>query len=249
MLIDDVECQVLDWKVHKMLCSSINEPSPGPEYRRVILFPAEGQQPRLEWMKVWEVDFGEAKYEEWARKAYFGDDPVEMYSVCRNNIQARNTFDDDQNGIMIWISGNACMKSHNEAVRAVTRAGVCAYCWKGPVLAMRKIGQEGGIEGYVDFTVRDLRSIADFFTSSWRKNQYDNANKRLLACMRSSDSMVDRGIPEYRELAIDQANSIFSKTGGGIANLLGIPLLIETVSVPELAQMMPRLTQFRQSSC
>ena len=226
MLNDIVECQALDWKIHKMLCSSINDAKPGPEYRRVLLFPEQGEQPRFEWMKVTEVPSETEGFEDWDRDQFFGDTIVERYPILRNHIQARNTFEDDHDGIHVWVDGQGINTPRNQAVRAVTRGLTCSHNWRGPILATRKAGRDPSVKWYVDIDSRDFRSIADFFTAAWRQDGHDNSEKRALACMMPCSSMVSKGATEYCQVVIDQANSIYSREGSAIANLLGTPLLI-----------------------
>lgn len=48
-------CQKQDWKYHKMLCkSSVGtefrlDSRPGPDYRRIIVFPVDQKQPAWDW--------------------------------------------------------------------------------------------------------------------------------------------------------------------------------------------------------
>ena len=226
MLKDIVECQALDWKIHKMLCSSINDTKPGPEYRRVLLFPEQGEQPRCEWMKVTEVPSETEDFEDWDRDQFFGNTIVERCPILSNHMQARNTFEDDHDGIYLWFDGQGINKPHNQAVRAVTRSLTCSHNWRGPILATRKAGRDPSVEWYIDIDSRDFRSVADFVTAAWRQNGHHNSEKRALACMMPCSSMMSNGVL-MREIAIDQVNSIYTREGSAVANLLGIPLLIE----------------------
>ena len=210
-----------------MLCSSINNPKPGPEYRRVLLFPEEGEQSHFEWMKVTEVPSNTEGFEDWDRKQFFENKIVQRTSVLRNHVQCRNTFDDDHDEIYLWFDGQGFDKSRNKAVRAVTRGLICSHNWRGPILATRKAGRDPSVEWYVDINSRDFRSIADFVTTAWRQDDHNNSEKRAMACMMPCTSMKLGGASDYSDIVIDQASSIYSREGSAITNLLGIPLHVE----------------------
>lgn len=221
------ECQALDWKVHKMLCSSLSDPKPGPEYRRIIHFPDDEEIPKFSWMKVWEVPDKRESFDEWDREPYFRGQTTERCDLACNHVQARDVRRNDHDAVRLWMTSEAMMLPCNTSIRAVTRAGAASLHWRGPVVAIRTAGRDPAHEWCVDIEMRDVRNVADFLTFAWRGAGKENSHMRVIACAKSSTSMVDAGNLKYTELALDHSNTVFCHRGSAIANLLGIPLLIE----------------------
>ena len=123
---------------------------------------------------------------------YFGELGTDRIHVTHNTLQARDITITNEN--LLFHTKNMNMDDPpNLAIKEFTRGGSCGACFRGPWLVMRQsrthspshltaaeplhtsdeeddLYDDDGktVECYRDISMRDVRSAADFFTTSYR---------------------------------------------------------------------------------
>ncbi|KIW26972.1 uncharacterized protein PV07_06755 [Cladophialophora immunda] len=255
------DCQKLDWKNHKIICPSFREPKPDVtepnkrmngiiddifplrglvNFRRALFFPGRDQPPRFVWVKTWIAYPG---YEQWDKEEFFGESETERVFTAHNSIQARDACRDEDDTLILFFRQDATSHAPNLAVRAFTRAGTCANYFRGPIMLTRGFIDHSGNDHMRDVDMRDARNAADYFSSAYRQGIRDPclANERFLATGVSGPELTTRSgrATKYLECVLDGCDSVFRAEGSGIANLLGIPILIRPYNPPK-----PKRNQF-----
>ncbi len=150
-----VECQQTDWATHKLLCTqfSVLADLPGLNFKRAILFPEEGPNPVVFWMKF-QNEFG-CKTPQ--LKGIMGGAHVARVQNERNFLRGHDT------GVVLqFYTYDSYLDSAsmiNRSILLVTK-GKPSHPWMGPVVVLREqIGDTGLHE---DITLTDFRNIVDF---------------------------------------------------------------------------------------
>ncbi len=261
-MVTITECQRLDWNFHKRICPSFTEskptitdpdehldgvyefmPSLGKvDYKRGLLFPGGDQPPRFVWLKTWITYPG---YETWDKTEYFGEHAPECTYEAHSNIQARDICRDQEEHLFIHHKENTAGESPNLAAKACTRSGNCSYAMKGPIMFMYGWVDRNANTWYDDMDMRDARSAADYFSSAYRQGLKDtNLEKQhfwATFILSREDATRHNMSGKYRDSIKNGCDSIYSAEGSGIANLLGIPILIR----PMQPQIQTNLLGFR----
>jgi hypothetical protein len=183
------------------------------------------------------------------KEVYFGEDWTEKMKTSHNNIQARDIDRDESEQLLFHHKEKIMAEDPNLGVRDFTRAGVCADIFRGPILVTRMGCYADGVEEYRDMDNRDARNAADFFSSAFRLGQKGAGlqDVRVMAIGALFDSILKEGqhfsfLKEkegrlWHTRVLDGCDSIFSAEGSGIANLLGIPILLrrcDELDIPEV---------------
>ncbi|KAJ9609888.1 hypothetical protein H2200_006217 [Cladophialophora chaetospira] len=97
------------------------------------------------------------------------------------------------------------------------------------------------LEEYRDVDMRDVRSAADFFTTEYRGGGTMDQNAVIGAAINSPGAIaLDNTKSKWSYSVFRDSDEIFHCEGSGIANLLGIPVLLRQVSstsAPELGEL------------
>ncbi len=182
------------------------------------------------------------------KEVYFGEDCTDRMKTSHNNIQARDIDRDKAEQLLFHHKENIMAENPNLGVRDFTRAGVCADIFRGPILVTRMGCSADGFEEYRDMDCRDARNAADFFSSAFRLGQKSAGLQdiRVMAIGALYDSILKEGHHfcflkgegrSWHTRILDGCDSIFSAEGSGIANLLGIPILLrrcDELDIPEV---------------
>ena len=225
-------CQALDWKNHKILCEPFNDVSPRDSFRRALFFPAAEGKPRFVWVGVEKHLLGD--YEVFDHSSYFGDSGKDISYSWRNEIQARDMNRDREETLNIYCMANNTEQAANQAIKNFTRAGACSTCFRGPYLVMRHAGKDPAPEYFRDMDMRDVRHAADYFSTFYRSYEKGLLDLRVCAVAILCSADRDRhDLPKYVEKVLNGADPVFGGSGSGIANLLGIPLLLSLVVTPD----------------
>ncbi|KIW75681.1 hypothetical protein Z517_10423 [Fonsecaea pedrosoi CBS 271.37] len=249
-------CQKLDWKNHKIICPSFQEPKPQvteangridgifydflPEvglvdFRRALVFPGDKQPPKFVWVKTWIVHGGSETFDSKPFFDHAGE--TDCIYLAHNSIQARDACRDEKDLLRFFFKDDTSKEPPNLAVQAFTRSGACSKYLKGPIILMCGTVGARGHDHFRDVDMRDSRSAADFFSSAYRSGYGDSCllEKRFvttaIACPEDITSYQLEG--KYHQQVFDGCDSVFQAEGSGIANLLGIPILIRSHIPPK----------------
>ena len=87
-----LDCQRLDWKNHKLLCTSWADfgTPPTPQSRRGLLFPGGDELPRFIWLETEVETMGFYEFFDYKPLFGVGRDLVQNTSMRRNLIQGRD---------------------------------------------------------------------------------------------------------------------------------------------------------------
>jgi hypothetical protein len=171
-----LECQKLDWPLHKTICKTFTAlPSqPSPSHKLAILFPVDSKDPQLIWIECERRrDEDGVAYDMPDTQPHLGienldpeyRDTSEFKNITRNvlrgyslsntvQIIARETF---------LFDGSA----PNVCVRYTTK-GQLRHDWRGPIVVMRQPGTAIDPLFYEDIKAGDLRVAVDYFLSYGR---------------------------------------------------------------------------------
>lgn len=156
------------------------------------------------------------------------ENDVERRTYFYNAVQARYVKREEHENLVIYSKPTG--QSVNTAVRKFTRGGTCSGVFRGPHLILRQGKRADGYEEIRDVDSRDLRNAADFFTVSYRQNEdvLHLEHRRFYVGCIASPVHVQAGIERFSGTMFNGADPVFFGSASGIANLLGIPLLIRT---------------------
>lgn len=175
------ECQVADWKTHKLLCAHLKEFSTAPVkgMRRAILFPADSAKPKFVWIATfWDPTFGQ----EICDVAYLLGDNNQAagWHVMQQN-DCRERF--LQHGIhLVYRDAFKLDGSVLNQSLVVAANGKPCYGWRGPIVAVAKKGNAKNPPYYDDITLHDFRDVVDYLVSFDRSNS-GTLIKRLIDAM------------------------------------------------------------------
>ncbi|KAK5385792.1 hypothetical protein LTR20_005292 [Exophiala xenobiotica] len=241
-----IYCQKMDWKNHKILCSSFKNPKPetdrpGRFFRRGLFFPGGSAPAQFVWVECW-TDFEDTEpiCDQFDRKPYFGQygAAARTFFSEPNPVQARDmTRDSFEFGLHFWCLDLSVAEPPNLGLRTMTRGQACAPNFRGPILVVRHTKKGRNKESYVDIDMRDVRNTADHFSWMYREGTGNMAHlkdQRVLAtgCLCPQDQAQGGSRSKFVQQVIDTCDSIFAAGGSGIANLLGIPLSLRLAQEP-----------------
>ncbi|KAK7905564.1 hypothetical protein LTR67_000287 [Exophiala xenobiotica] len=241
-----IYCQKMDWKNHKILCSSFKNPKPktdrpGRFFRRGLFFPGGSAPAQFVWVECW-TDFEDTEpiCDQFDRKPYFGQygAAARTFFSEPNPVQARDmTRDSFEFGLHFWCLDLSVAEPPNLGLRTMTRGQACAPNFRGPILVVRHTKKGRNKESYVDIDMRDVRNAADHFSWMYREGTGKMAHlkdQRVLAtgCLCPQDQAQGGSRSKFVQQVIDGCDSIFAAGGSGIANLLGIPLSLRLMQEP-----------------
>ncbi len=83
---------------------------------------------------------------------------------------------------------------------------------------------EEDLEDYLNIDMRDLRNVADFVSSSWRRESDPTVDLQASVILRRADCSRERGNADILRHEVGAKHPCFSQQGSGIANLLGLSL-------------------------
>ncbi|KAK5567440.1 hypothetical protein LTR43_007156 [Exophiala xenobiotica] len=238
----------MDWKNHKILCSSFNNPKPKTDrpdgfLRRGLFFPGGSEPAQFVWVECWTKTEGTWPVDMFDPNVYFGGRlPERHYFSDHNPVQARDvTRDNFEFGMQFYCLDLTVGEPPNLGLRTMTRGQACAPNLRGPILVLRT--QKGRSEdSYTDIDMRDVRNAADGFSWMYRKRthmtppfaQDDLLAQRVLVtgclCPQHLAELGTRA--RFTQFAFNGYDVIFAAGGSGIANLLGIPLFLRTAETP-----------------
>jgi hypothetical protein len=169
-------------------------------------------------------------YEHFDYKPLFGVERVgiENSSMMRNLIQGRDISRDGEENLQISCLEDAMQAPRNNVLARFTRSGIMGTNWKGPILAMRYLAIPNHLEHYKHIDMRDVRNVADFFSSNYRGYSDKSITSTACGIFCPADATYYEK-QKYGELNISADHSSYGKQGSGIANLLGIPLHVEVM--------------------
>lgn len=158
------ECQVADWKTHKLLCAHFKEFSTAPakDMRRAILFPADSDKPKFVWIAtVWNPSVGLENSD--AERFIRDDKPSPRWHIVSEN-DHRKRF--TQHCIHLVCGGKLTLDGSVPNRSVIGAAGdKAAYGWRGPIIAVAKDGTGEDPACFGDITLHDFRDVVDFFLS------------------------------------------------------------------------------------
>ena len=222
-LIVGTECQALDWKNHKLLCKSFNLPRPNPNTRRGLYFPGGDEPGRFEWVDVMPDGYVGETID---RKKYLEENGPDRENSVYSQIQARDMTRSSKHRVEFFCRTDTFIQPSNQGVVDFTRAHACGPCWRGPVLAMSMLDSGDSGYRYIDMDMLDVRHAADHFSSSHRARGTQPKTVLVQACIVSCPHDISNGHSPYSERIVVGSDPVFYSGGSGIANLLGLPLLI-----------------------
>jgi hypothetical protein len=97
--------------------------------------------------------------------------------------------------------------------------------WRGPVLATRFLAITGQLRHYKNIDMRDVRNVADYFSSAYRGYSDNSITSTTCAIVCPADAASHKK-QKYSDLSITANHSSYEQQGSGIANLVGIPLQV-----------------------
>ena len=214
------DCQRLDWKLHKLVCKSFHDVKPSENHRLVLFFPAADTVPHLVWVPVQSNDQCQV-----IDKALIDleDESVRMKEDVRNLLQGRWVGRDSDERLQIIMKEEKHGDAVNQAVQNVTRTGVAAKTWRGPLCVAVIAGRNGRFEHYRDVEPRDVRSAADFFSIAYRSDEASCAGYEIETLIKKP-SMASSA--EYTQNISPDNVSEWTWGGSCITNLLGMPMLV-----------------------
>ena len=228
------ECQKLDWKAHKTLCSFMKDPRPDSdsdtEYRRALFIPGENQAVKLVWVETLASTEGggpQVDLKKWLGKKHTG----EPFKAYYNMVQARPLSQDGQHHISAYGLRRGSVDSNTQAL---TRAGATTDLFGGPILVLK--ANDTSTLGDMEF--RDVRSFVDCMSSASRyldtPLQPQLESKHAFGVRVAAEQLPDGNYSQsVYEIVLEYADHVFSGSGSSIANMLGIPLAIRKASETE----------------
>jgi hypothetical protein len=172
-----VECQQADWRPHRLLCRSFQELSassfaarPSTSHYLAIQFPMASRKPRLVWVRTREVN---------GEPGYFNPELDELLHVPGNNryigrglhcvrgniLRGREISLDTLN---IWYIDDSTRMNlgTNQSLHGTLPALVGdtwgEMIWKGPIVAVMKVGTEFDPRQVRDITLTAYRDAIDY---------------------------------------------------------------------------------------
>ncbi|KAK6845778.1 hypothetical protein PG995_015888 [Apiospora arundinis] len=173
------QCQKQDWKYHKMLCKSSMSADyrlssrPGPDYRRIIVFPVDQKQPVWDWARFEGGPAGFAASEYHRLVPCPSDKFVHMGMPL--NVSSSNPYMRFGRGLQVFAIGeiwdgipSACPSLPiNQSILNLAKPGHAQLHW-GPfavaAFSSDEIGRpiiDRGIILWEDATLKDLRLVVD----------------------------------------------------------------------------------------
>ena len=162
---------------------------------------------------------------------FFGPGGKDRSYSHRSNVQVRDMNRDRDECLNIYCMSINTSQPANRAIAKFTRAGVCSTCFRGPYLVMC---HASSIDQYRDISMRDVRHAADYFSTFNRGLETDLLHTRTLAANILSPADRIGGMPKFLDRVVDDADPVFGMQGSGIANLLGMPLLVSGLMTDNL---------------
>ncbi len=172
-----VECQQTDWRPHRLLCRKFKDLStenfssrPSPKHYLAILFPMSTQSPRLIWVDSQEDDYERGYFNAEldsllhipGHPQYIGRN---LLCVRGNRLRGRETNRDTLN---IWhldfdpIPGLTTNQSIHGTTPTLIGDTWGDFIWKGPLVAVLKVGHEFDPRLLTDITLTAYRDAVDY---------------------------------------------------------------------------------------
>ena len=223
-----------------MFCKHFKDPKPNKTDRfvRALYFPPDEVQgkaaPQLSWVKVErhehdenDSEAGIDEFDQFDRTQHFGGKSLERGLAYRNRLQARDIGRSKNENLIIWQLDLTVRYAINEAVLAISRNRCTNERWRGPLLLFRQEDLGEGSSIYHDIDQREIRHAADFFTSTFMiKTLPTEIWIHYLALTVDYPKELGGATPTFNPRVIDQGDLVWNREGSGIANLVGLPLLI-----------------------
>jgi hypothetical protein len=193
----------------------------------VILFPGGNATPRLSWFKIQKKRKGALQYEVMDFQGCFDEDVDANFSI-RNIVQNRTMVRNQHERLQAFIGERAILKAPNIVVRQFSRGNFCGSSWGGSVVVARH-RTEPMSEYFLDVDMLDARHAADMFSTCLKGISHFNpqAVACVDGCMLSYDT-APAHIHRYTSKVFKSNDPVFMSGGSGVANLIGIPLLLRT---------------------
>ena len=223
----------LDRPVHSLLCSTWKKykATPRPGVVRVIHFPGGDAEPEWRWCFEKPTDSSGCGgglelgflFPRGAQKPV-----LERWPVINNLIQGRDTRFEDEDCLQIIMLRDAVpiKEKPNLAVQRIARGGIIGSNLRGPMVLARVYDeghQWGGMERWVDVGLRDLRTVADWFSYKDR-DLAPRKEKRQGVVVGLRPANSNRPTQPYMPFMVAGNDSLFQEPGSQITNLLGIPI-------------------------
>jgi hypothetical protein len=171
------ECQQVDWRPHRLLCRSFKELSassfaarPSPKHFLAVHFPMISRKPRLVWINTKEIS---------GERGYFNPELGELLHVPGNDKYVGrglrcvrgNAFrgrKETLDTLNIWYIDDSLVNNlqTNQSLHGTlpTLVGDTwgEMIWKGPMVAVLKVGNEWDPRQFTDMTLTAYRDAIDF---------------------------------------------------------------------------------------
>lgn len=227
------ECQVADWKTHKLLCAHLKEFSTAPVkgMRRAILFPADSAKPKFVWVAtVWSPSLG---FEKSDAEKFIGDDkPTPKHHIMRQNDHRKRFL---QHCIhLIWRDNFTLDGSLPNQSVVLAAGGKAAYGWRGPIIAIAKNGKHDDPACFDDITLHDFRDVVDFFLTydgskdgTYVKFLVEGTAKGVR--VNCPGDMLNASSRHFQAVEVDTRHRVFTKNmrvDPDIPRMVGLPICI-----------------------
>ncbi|ETN44377.1 uncharacterized protein HMPREF1541_10557 [Cyphellophora europaea CBS 101466] len=205
----------IDWKNHKILCSTFNTDRTGPFHRRALLFPGGSEPVRFEWVELC-LQVGEGTgQQDFDSRSFFATNDKDGCSFMCNAVEGRN-FSRGPDDTLVWFKKikppfEPAVDPQNLGLRSFTRGGACWDDFRSPVFVTRATKDKERRLTHGDMDMRDMRNAADYLGQTYR------------------DGRVQQGGSKWDEIVLDGCDPIWNADGGNIANLLGFPILVQSI--------------------
>ncbi len=226
-------CQQADWPTHKLLCATFSEfdasSRPTNEHVQAILFPVDGNKPKIVWLRGEWRDDDDGRYQHPRVDPFLGPDAFPKHAPIQYNpVLKRRLLD------TIYISHRDTFlidgSKANNSIKSITANKDGEYHdWRGPIIAHGKVGL--GIDPIAckDLDMTDFRHVADYFLSYGYKPPPAVQQPAGLKIKGIRINCVgDRKTfnkPHFEAVEVSSTDSIFSKHDtSDIADRIGLPI-------------------------
>lgn len=241
------ECQQADWPVHSLLCRDFNNQSsrPGANWKRAIYFPPNTGKPSFIWIECTthaptdEYEDCDDGWEEPEMRNWLGNDkPHIRYLPMEKNV-ARGRRLPSSIKIAYRDAYLHDGSAPNRSIKAAIR-GAYTYDWRGPMVAMKNIGESALDEsGHLDMDLHDFRDAVDYFIAYDNADYFDEKEDQLSAKIKgfrvSNDgSQLNSSGGRFIEVDVPKEHQVFSvEDAPSIAGLVGLPVQAWKYSLSE----------------
>lgn len=168
------DCQLDDWPVHKLLCASFSSfdvsTRPSDTHFRGIILPQDQSHPQIKWLNCpWREDEDDGvKWQHPDLVPFIGSGSMKKSTLIQTDALLQRYLPDAidicyRDAFLI----DGSMPNKSAAAVLATVQGQ-SHDWRGPIVAVGKVGQSSDPHSCRDLDMNDFRYIADYLIAYGR---------------------------------------------------------------------------------